>query len=699
MQEDNFEFLKNIMSTKKQTDNLLEQQILDNEDSFDDFNSDFPIENKDKYNNGLNINNNCQINAEEKNDNKINGSKNKSVNGIKNNNIKNNKINNNNENKKIENKVNKNNSEKKIKYEVKNYSNKRIDNKRKNKKKNISSNSIDYINIQKNEDLNKGYFSDNSVNKRKKNNKILNKSIDNSNKKYFNNFNNYNNNDNKINIYQRLFDIKMKNFENFRQKQIQPILYPNRKNSIDSSHTKDIFYDAKNKRKKKMNKHISNYNMENKNKAKKDKDFIEDDNISEKSKKSRARKETSLNSSMSINSSGKFSQTYERFIEMQQKKKEKIENLKKLKEEKEKNNCCFKPKINIKNEKYQDDFYSRQKKKLEEQKKKKEQLKIKIKIQEHEINKNKALLKNKNDGIKNRRLSDVHKRINKLYEWDNARKKKLHERQKSVDELKDKEYTYKPQINKTSQKLAEIKMNKYIFEIQSRNKNLSGKDGLIERLYKDDILKRKQRQKILNQIYSPTFTPNLFKHSHKIEYNTEDSYRTKNLSKNHSKNHSKNQSKTISKKTLNYYNDDSESIIDNIKDSSKRSNDNLTLSEYYNNNAYSNSLAEQIRTKLFKKLNKTKNRSAINLMKIKENNEENSGSSSDDDYKEEKKFKGNKSKNFETVNYKKILNKKPNKIRVNLKIKEILDNYNNNKNKYLLNGETKNKNINRSIEF
>ena len=75
--------------------------------------------------------------------------------------------------------------------------------------------------------------------------------------------------------------------------------------------------------------------MENKNKAKKDKDFIEDDNISEKSKKSRARKETSLNSSMSINSSGKFSQTYERFIEMQQKKKEKIENLKKKKIEKE----------------------------------------------------------------------------------------------------------------------------------------------------------------------------------------------------------------------------------------------------------------------------------------------------------------------------------------------------------------------------
>ena len=74
-----------------------------------------------------------------------------------------------------------------IKYEVKNYSNKRIDNKRKNKKKNISSNSIDYINIQKNEDLNEGYFSDNSVNKRKKNHKILNKSIDNSNKKYFNN--------------------------------------------------------------------------------------------------------------------------------------------------------------------------------------------------------------------------------------------------------------------------------------------------------------------------------------------------------------------------------------------------------------------------------------------------------------------------------------------------------------------------------
>ena len=104
-----------------------------------------------------------------------------------------------------------------------------------------------------------------------------------------------------------------------------------------------------------------------------------------------------------------------------------------------------------------------------------------------------------------------------MYEWDNNRKQKNNERQKSIDEIYKKENTHKPKINKRSQKLAVIKLQKNINKVSKTNNiinniKISNKESLFERLYKDDVLKRKEKQLILNQIYSPTFTPKIIKY-------------------------------------------------------------------------------------------------------------------------------------------------------------------------------------------
>ena len=109
MDENNLELLNNIILTQTQTDNLLEQQILANEDSLEIFDSDFHINKDEEKKNGLNIelninNNSHTKNTESKTRNKINGlnndipiqKKNISINSKKDNN----KINNTNTNKK-----------------------------------------------------------------------------------------------------------------------------------------------------------------------------------------------------------------------------------------------------------------------------------------------------------------------------------------------------------------------------------------------------------------------------------------------------------------------------------------------------------------------------------------------------------------------------------------------------------------------
>ena len=696
MNEKKFDILNKIIHSKRQTDNLLEQQILDYEHSIEAFDSDLQMENDEINKNGLNIkkkiNNKNQMKKEDSiNEKIINGLNNelptqqKKISSISVN-IK-----------KISKKLKQNNNHdfKKYKNESKNNSKKFLNYMGKIKSKNIDSKSIDCNNIERNNYLDKDYFSDNDYKEisGKKFNRIHNKSID-----YNIDESNLDNNIkvyNRVNIYQRLFDIKIKKYENLKKKtkngKKKFISTSNLKgNSKKVSSTQEVISEDELLQSKTDKKKVCRIKKINKNKVdifinknhNQNKKFLEDDIISNKSKKSGVKRQNSINSCKSNNSTEKFLQTYEKFKEIQQKKKEKIDYLRKIKEDKEKNNCYFSPKISELSKGLKEDFYTRQKKKIEEQKKKNEELRIYLqKKKEEEINRNNIMLK-KRTTQKKFKMSEVNKKINELYEWETKRKEKISEKQRSLDESRNKENIFIPTIDENSKKIANIKLLKYIYELPYDNLKITKNDTLIERLYKYDVLKRKERKKILNDIYTPTFTPNL----------------TKCINKRSS---SKNSRLSSKKKKFKYnsinYNDE-ERTLDNIfkNYSIEKEKNNSKYSSFYHNNSNNGSFADIIRERLFKKLDRKRNNSAINLMKINENkSEENSNDT-------EKNIKNN-SKDILNINVKTIINKKEQrkntKIRIRVKIKDIFENHRNKK-EYLLNEENKNKNnVNRSIDF
>ncbi len=196
-----------------------------------------------------------------------------------------------------------------------------------------------------------------------------------------------------------------------------------------------------------------------------------------------------------------FSDVYKRFIEGEKRQKEKIAQMKRNKEEQENKKYLYRPKINKKSieltSKNKEDFYTRQRKMMEEKKKKDALLREKVKKKEkEEINKNNILLSNnlskKNKNNKDRKKS-VNETIHKLYEWDKKRKEKINNKIKNKEKNLVTNIQEKPEINKKS----------YIITV-NRNPN-----QIINRLYKIDIAKRKEKQELLNQIYTPTFQPNL----------------------------------------------------------------------------------------------------------------------------------------------------------------------------------------------
>ena len=163
---------------------------------------------------------------------------------------------------------------------------------------------------------------------------------------------------NKVNIYQRLFDLKMNNLIKSTRNRNKSNSNDNLPNSPKKKNNKyinihEMFSDdetVNNLKSVKINgkntKRNNNINISNIDISQnQNKEYFDDDITSIKSKKSKNQRNNSLNSSVS-NNNDRFSQIYERFIENQQKHKEKIEHLKKLKEEKEKINCYFSPKIN-----------------------------------------------------------------------------------------------------------------------------------------------------------------------------------------------------------------------------------------------------------------------------------------------------------------------------------------------------------------
>lgn len=193
-----------------------------------------------------------------------------------------------------------------------------------------------------------------------------------------------------------------------------------------------------------------------------------------------------------------------RFKIDEEKKKEWIENQRKKKEEEERRICSYAPKINKKskkiNLKFKDDFFGRQKLKDEQKKKKEEKLIAFLnKKKEDEINKSKMLPKKRNinrvKSVEKDKKSKITKTIDKLYEWDVKRKEKINEQRKKDNE-KIAKNTHIPKINKRSSSMANLKNQKY--------SNIT----IFDRLAKVDP-ETAQKKKLLVELYTPTFRPNI----------------------------------------------------------------------------------------------------------------------------------------------------------------------------------------------
>jgi len=614
-QEQNFEFLKNVISSKRITDNLLEQQILDTENSFVMFESNSLKKNIEKntniennLKNENNDNNEQDKKIEENYGNIINISNNESSNYKANHLDNNDRI--------IINLINKNNKSNAMINKNENIINNN-DYKTNNKKKKINirtinSSGLDLMKIENNKnnkDNNKKILYDKSIKNsiNKKIHKAHNKSMDYDRNKYY--LNNYNNSiNNRFNFYQTLFKIKLKKekmrINNEKEKfkfNSNDNFHASPRNLKKSIYSQEIYSDdeviIKNKKDKphKNNNNIINYKSDSnlKKQNQNAKENLKIETLSFKSKDSSIGRKYKSN-----NFNEKFLKTYERFKENQQKKKERIESLKKIQNDKEKKICLFKPKINKKSKKIKDDFYTRQKKKIEEQKKKNELLKLKLKqYEEEKINKNNVLLKNKSS--KNKSKKNISKSINKLYEWDSNRKQKISEKRKKRDELIKKENYDRPKINKKSKQLAEINLKKNYNEMYNKLKK-NDNDNIFERLYKYDVIKRKEKQKVLNEVYSFSFSPKISKHIRKsnnneyAEYEMDESYIGKNLNINN-----------------NYEND---SITFNSND---------LYSESVRNCLSDDEFTKLLKSKILKNYNNKYN-NEIRLVKISENNEENS---------------------------------------------------------------------------
>ena len=192
-----------------------------------------------------------------------------------------------------------------------------------------------------------------------------------------------------------------------------------------------------------------------------------------------------------------FNEIYSRF---QEDIKKRSENLEKKREEIQNNNkniYTYKPKLNI-NKKFFDSehtnsFIERQKKFIEDKKQKEEKFKENlIKMKQEEIDKSNILVKHSFN------KKDIIKGINDLTEWENNRRRKLEERQKQIEEEKVNKYKYRPKIDKNSIVLAK------------KNIQRQKESNVFMRLAQDDKV-LKEKKKILIQLNTPSFKPELYK--------------------------------------------------------------------------------------------------------------------------------------------------------------------------------------------
>ena len=182
----------------------------------------------------------------------------------------------------------------------------------------------------------------------------------------------------------------------------------------------------------------------------------------------------------------KFNLVYKKFEENEKKKLDKIEKLKKKIEEQNKMIYIYKPRINLKSREIlakkkenEKDFYERQKMIMEKYKKNDEILKEKIKKE-----------KEKEEALKNMNKIRYSYVKSKLYDWEDKQKmtNKI-----NINDSIDKE----DESSEKTNTIYKIKVNKNI-------------NNIVNRLYKNDLEKRKHNLEILNKIYAPSFKPTLF---------------------------------------------------------------------------------------------------------------------------------------------------------------------------------------------
>ena len=277
-------------------------------------------------------------------------------------------------------------------------------------------------------------------------------------------------------------------------------------------------------------------------------------------------------------------------------------------------------------------------------------------------------------------------------------------RQKSVDELRKKEYSHRPKIDKNSKKIM-LNLQKYLYfkdnDINNgvragHNINASIKEETFDKLLKDELFKRTERQKALAKIYNPTFSPKVFK------FNTNTNTNNKNNTENINEENNQNKKDIKSnKKDIRICNNVYQ--INNMMN--KGNNNNIIIGEYNNKNNknesenyqncyINNDFDKQIKSRFFEKLSNTKNNRSIDLNEEikKEINKEKDKRKYNGNIKynnnNEKNIKDNISNNYQKISNNINSKNKNYEIRVHL----------NDKKEYLSNGKDKKRYRNKSVE-
>ena len=199
----------------------------------------------------------------------------------------------------------------------------------------------------------------------------------------------------------------------------------------------------------------------------------------------------------------RIEESLKRMTEQKKKHDEYMKRLREKYEEKEKEKCKpFSGTKRAKNKSQEKEvpFLERLAQNQEILRKKQEKLKEE---KEKKLKEEKQKVKEKEKKISK---AMVNKKINEIYEWDAKRKEKIQrmEKMKKEKEQNELKNCFKPQINNSSKKIVRKHLNR-------------STDSAFERLYKEDVMKRKEKNEILKTIYTPIFKPTLNKKGSSIE--------------------------------------------------------------------------------------------------------------------------------------------------------------------------------------